>query len=386
MIEIIQFVLFVGLVVGVAVWLSAMSRRQATALRQEMQALLAAQSQSVSAQLGSLGQAVTAQISQVTQQVQTGVASAGALTSESHKAVAEQLQASTEMLGDVRQKLGEVQQAGHQLSNAARQIENVLGGAKTRGVLGEVALDRMLCDTLPPAAYEMQHRFSTGEAVDAIVRLRDKLLPIDSKFPLDDYRRLIEVGEDARKGFERSVRNHADAIAKKYIVPDENTFDFALMFVPSEGVYYEMLHSIDPKGVLLDEYCRAKKVVPVSPSTLYAILQVILIGLQGMQIEENAKRILGSLSGLQKQMGNFGEVYDKLGGHLKNASQSFTEAGGRLERARNSLDELARGVPTPDKVLEVPAPKPEAERGKPELEPDLEPDLSAPFKQRALRL
>ncbi len=340
-----------------------------------MQALIASQSQAVSAQLGNLGQAVTTQISQVTQQVQTGMASAGALTSETHKTVAEQLQKSTEMMGNIRQQLGQVQQAGHDLSDAARQIENVLGGAKTRGVLGEVALDRMLSDALPPAAYDMQHRFTTGEAVDAVVRLRDRLLPIDSKFPLDDYRRLIEVGEDARKGFERSVRGHADAIAKKYIVPDESTFDFALMFVPSEGVYYELLRSTDPKGVLLDEYCRSKKVVPVSPATLYALLQIILIGLQGMQIEENAKRILGSLSGLQKQMGNFSDIYDKLGGHLRNAQQSFTDAGGKLERARNSLDELARGAPAPDKVLEVPAPKPE-----------LEPDLIEPFKQRALRL
>src|SRR5262249_44577686 len=134
-------------------------------------------------------------------------------------------------------------------------------------------------------------------------------------------------------------------IAKKYILPDENTFDFALMFVPSEGVYHELLRSADSKGVLLDEYCRSKKVVPVSPSTLYAHLQIILLGLRGMQIEENALRILASLSGLQKQMANFGDVYEKLGNHLRNAQQSYSDADGRLERARNALNELAQGAP-----------------------------------------
>ncbi len=334
-------VLLVALGMGAAVWFVALTaRRQAAALRQEMETLLVSQSQAVSAQLG-----------QVTQQVQSGMASAGALASSAQQAVAEQLQASTEMLGTVRQQLGQVQEAGHELSEAARQIESVLGGAKTRGTLGEMALDRLLSDALPAASYEMQYRFSTGEAVDAIVRLREKLLPIDSKFPLDDYRRLVDEGEDARKGFSQAVRAHADSIAKQYILPDEGTLDFAMMFIPSEGVYYELLRSADNKGTPLDEYCRFKRVVPVSPGTLFSHLQIVLLGLRGMQIEENAKRLLFSLSGLQKQMDNFGQVYEKLGGHLRNAQQSYFEGDRRLERARNALGELAQGVPS-EKALE----------------------------------
>jgi DNA recombination protein RmuC len=256
------------------------------------------------------------------------------------------------MLGTIRQQLGEVQQAGHELSEAARQIESVLGGAKTRGTLGEIALDRMLSDALPPAAYETQFRFSTGEVVDAVVRLRDKLLPIDSKFPLDDYRRLVETGEDARKGFLNSVRAHAESIARKYILPGEGTLDIALMFVPSEGVYYELLRSEDAKGVPLDELCRCKGIVPVSPSTLFSHLKIIFLGLRGLQIEENATRLLSSLSGLKKQIDNFGEVYEKLGTHLRNAQQSYSDADRKLERARNSIDELAQGAP-PEKALEA---------------------------------
>ena len=344
------------LVAAVSVGLiAAQSRRQTgdqTALRQEMQTLLAAQSQAFNSQLGQLTHSVTTQLGQVSQQVQTGMASVGTLASSAQRAVSEQLQASTEMLGTIRQQLGEVQQAGHELSDAAKQIETVLGGAKTRGTLGEVALDRILADALPQASYEIQYRFSTGEIVDAIVRLRDKFLPIDSKFPLDDYRRLVDTGEEARKGFVQAVRGHADSIAKKYILPGEGTLDLALMFVPSEGVYYELLRSADAKGTPLDEYCRTKCVVPVSPSTLFSHLRIIFLGLRGMQIEDNAKRLLSSLSGLKRQMENFGELHEKLGTHLRNAQQCYQEANRKLDRARDSLDELTEGTPN-QRALEL---------------------------------
>jgi DNA recombination protein RmuC len=326
------------------------------ALRKEMQSLLAAQSQATAAQIGQLAQSLTAQLGQVTQQVQSGMASVGTIATSAQKAVSEQLQASTQMLGGIRQQLGEVQQAGHELSVAARQIEDVLGGAKTRGTLGEVALDRILADTLPRASYETQFRFSTGEVVDAVVRLSDRLLPIDSKFPLEGYRRLLDRGEECRKDFSQAVRVHAESIAKKYILPAEETLDIALMFVPSEGIYYELLRSVDAKGTPLDEYCRTRCVVPVSPSTLFAHLKIIFLGLRGMQIEENAKRLLASLSGLKKQMDHFGEVYERLGTHLRNAQQSYAEADRKLDRARVSLEELAQGAPA-ENVLETAGPK-----------------------------
>jgi DNA recombination protein RmuC len=329
------------------------SEAQAAALRQEMQALLAAQSQAVTAHLGQLAQSLTTQLGQVAQHVQTGMASSGALASGAQKAVADQLQASTEMLGTIRQQLGEVQQAGHDLSGAARQIESVLGGAKTRGTLGEVALERMLADSLPCSAYIMQHRFASGEAVDAVVRLNDKLLPIDSKFPLEGYRRLVETGEEARSGFSKAVRFHADSIAKKYILPGEETLDIALMFVPSEGVYYELLKSFDTQGNPLDEYCRDKGVIPVSPSTLFGYVRIISLGLRGMQVEENAKRLLGSLTGLKKQLETFSELYQKMGVHLRNAQQCYADGDRKLERTRITVDELAMCAPVEPEVPEL---------------------------------
>jgi DNA recombination protein RmuC len=168
-------------------------------------------------------------------------------------------------------------------------------------------------------------------------------MAIDSKFPLDAYRRIAAEGDEARRAFTVAVKGHADAIARKYIVPDEGTLDIALMFVPSEGVYYELLMTQDNKGQPLDGYCRVKKVIAVSPNTLYAHLCVIAMGLRGMQMEENAKRLLASLSGMEIQMEKFAEKFGVLGTHLKNAQQSYSESDRLFERAQSTLEGMLGG-------------------------------------------
>jgi len=204
-----------------------------------------------------------------------------------------------------------------------------------------VTLERLLEDSLPSSQYATQYRFSSGEAADAVIFLRDKkLVAVDSKFPLDAFRRIAAEGDEAKKAFATAVKGHADSIAKKYIVPNEGTLDLALMFVPSETVYYEMLMTLDSKGEALDSYCRGKNIIAVSPNTLYAHLCVIHLGLRGMQIEENAKRISAGLSGIQKNMSTFTDVFEKLGTHLKNAQQSYSDADKRLEKTQNTLDSL----------------------------------------------
>src|SRR6266852_1658382 len=156
---------------------------------------------------------------------------------------------SCDQISQIQRQLGEVQQAGKQMSQTAQTLEGILGGAKSRGSLGEVTLERLLEDSLPSAQYAMQYRFSSGEAADAVIKLRDqKLMAIDSKFPLDAYRRISVEGDEARRAFATAIKGHADAITKKYIVPDEGTLDVALMFVPSESVYYELLMTEDSKG------------------------------------------------------------------------------------------------------------------------------------------
>jgi DNA recombination protein RmuC len=337
-------------VIAIIAW-SAIRRSdlELSCVRQEMQNSLVAQGQAVTAQISQqishLTQAVTQQLGQVRQELQSGVASTGQLASQAQREVAQQLQSSTDVLVQMSQRIGEVHQTSQDLSKAAQTLQSVLGGAKTRGALGEVTLDRMLGDALPQGAYSTQHRFtSTGAIVDAIVRSGERMLSIDSKFPLEAYRRLIEIGDDARRDFCLAVRKHADSIAEKYILPDEHTYDYALMFVPSESVYYELLMTQDAKFGPLDEYCRSKRVFPVSPNTLYACLSAVAISLQGQRIEEIARHLVAGLAGLNKQLESFAAVYERLGAHLRHAQQSYEDADSRLSRARNSLENMSQGA------------------------------------------
>jgi DNA recombination protein RmuC len=320
------------------------SEIQLSSVRQEMQTSLVAQNQAITTQINHLASLLNQQLGQVRQELQTGVASTGQLASDAQREVALKLQSSTEALLQMSQKIGEVQQTSQDLSKAAQTLQSVLGGAKTRGTLGEVTLERLLGDALPQSAYVTQHRFaSTGAIVDAIVRNGERVLSIDSKFPLDAYRRLLELGDEARRDFSTAVRKHADCIAEKYILPVEHTFDYALMFVPSEGVYYELLMTQDSKYGRLDEYCRGRRVFPVSPNTFYAYLSMVAASLQGQKIEENARHLLASMSGLKKQLESFADVYEKLGNHLRHAQQTYEDADSRLGRARNAIEQMSQG-------------------------------------------
>jgi len=310
---------------------------QLTELRRDLLSVAQTQSQSAG-QIQSIGQTVSQRLESVTRALQDGVTSSAHITTQGQTAIATELKNTREQIGLIQKQIGEVQEQSRGLSLATQSLENVLGGAKTRGLLGEVTLQRLLEDSLPASQFAMQYRFSSGEAADAVIFLRDqKLMAIDSKFPLDAFRRISADGDEARRAFATAVKGHADSIAKKYIVPHEATLDLALMFVPSESVYCELLNTLDAKGQAIDAYCRDRNIIAVSPNTLYAHLCVIAMGLRGMQIEENAKRLLGSLSGMQKQMENFTDTFEKLGNHLKNAQQSYSEADKRLEKAQDTL-------------------------------------------------
>jgi DNA recombination protein RmuC len=356
-------VLIAGLVVVVALvlWLARQSSEaqrktqavetQMNELRRDLQTMATAQAQSAG-QIATIGQSVTQRLDSVTKTLQDGVSQSAQISAQSQAAMATELKNSQQTLGEIQKQLGAVQLAGSQMSQTAQTLQNILGGAKTRGSLGEVALERLLEDCLPKDRYARQHRFRSGEIADAVIFLRDKLLPIDSKFPLDAYRRIAEEGDEARRAFATAVKSHADAISKKYVLPDEATLPVALMFVPSESVYYELLMTADAKSTPLDEYCRSKNVVAVSPNTLYANLQVILMGLQGMQIEENAKHLRANLAGLQSNLQKFSDPFEKLGTHLKNAAQSYAEADKRFEKAESSVESMLAGDSVPQFATE----------------------------------
>jgi DNA recombination protein RmuC len=335
---------------------SALLESQLSELRRELGTIATNQAQSAG-KVDAIGQSVTQRLDSVSKALQDGVKDSANISAQSQTAVRDEIKNSREMMERIQKQLGEVQLAGRQMSQTAQTLETILGGAKSRGTLGEVTLERLLEDALPKERYQRQYRFSSGEAADVVIFLRDKMLPIDSKFPLDAFRRMGEQtssqgssqapaqADEARRAFATAVKGHADAIAKKYILPNEGTLGIALMFVPSESVYYELLMTSDAKSQPLDEYCRSKNVIAVSPNTLYAHLQVILMGLQGMQIEENAKRLHSSLASLQKQMENFTDAFGKLGTHLKNAQQNYVEADRHFDKAQNTLGEMLGASP-----------------------------------------
>jgi DNA recombination protein RmuC len=339
---------------------------QMNELRRDLQTIAISQAQSTG-KLETIAKSVAQRLDSVTPALQDAIKNSaqitGQMTSDAQTKMADELKNTREQISEIQRQLGEVQQAGKQMSQTAQTLEGILGGAKSRGSLGEVTLERLLEDSLPSAQYVTQYKFSSGEAADAVIKLRDKkLMAIDSKFPLDAYRRISSEGDEARRAFITAVKGHADAITKKYIVPDEGTLDVALMFVPSETVYYELLQTSDNKGQPLDAYCREKKVIAVSPNTLYAHLCVIAMGLRGMQMEENASRILESLSGMEKQLEKFTDKFGTLGTHLKNAQQSYSESDKLFEKAQNTLQTmLGAGVPElPFENPATPAPPREA--------------------------
>ncbi|HYT22535.1 MAG TPA: DNA recombination protein RmuC [Candidatus Polarisedimenticolia bacterium] len=337
---------------------------QMNELRRDLQTIATSQAQSTG-KLETIAKSVAQRLDSVTPALQDAIKNSaqitGQMTSDAQTKMADELKNTRDQISQIQRQLGEVQEAGKQMSQTAQTLEGILGGAKSRGSLGEVTLERLLEDSLPSAQYVTQYKFSSGEAADAVIKLRDKkLMAIDSKFPLDAYRRISTEGDEARRAFITAVKGHADAITKKYIVPDEGTLDVALMFVPSESVYYELLMTADTKGQPLDAYCRDKKVIAVSPNTLYAHLCVIAMGLRGMHMEENARRWLESLSGMEKQLEKFADKFGTLGTHLKNAQQSYSESDKLFEKAQNTLQTmLGAGVPelpfdNPQGTLELP--------------------------------
>jgi DNA recombination protein RmuC len=303
----------------------------------------------VGQQLGQVQTAVTTQLQQVTAEVNRRLQDGMAMLRDTQTTMGQRLDQAAVAVTQVHGQLGTLTEATRRMAEIGRDIaglEQILRAPKVRGGLGEILLERLLAEILPGGSYRLQHAFRGGDKVDAVVVLGDRLVPVDSKFPLENFRRLCEEPEEerrrqARRAFVRDVRNRVDEVAKKYILPDEGTFDFALMYIPAENVYYEIIVRDEDEGDdALLTYALSRRVIPVSPNSFYAYLQVILLGLKGLRIEQNAREILATLGRLQGDLGRFREHFDTLGKHITNAKNKYDEAATALTRFETKLEAI----------------------------------------------
>jgi DNA recombination protein RmuC len=251
------------------------------------------------------------------------------------------------LYGELRSQLGQLSAANTQIQAMVKDVsslQDILRPPKLRGGMGEVLLENLLREILPPEHYSLQFRFRKGTIVDAVIRFKEGLVPVDAKFPLENFRRMLEASSEedrraARKEFARNVKKHIDDIRDRYILQDEGTFPFALMYIPAENVYYETIIKADDDDgeKALYAYATAKQVMPVSPNSFYAYLLTLAQGFRGMRIEEKAQEILGYLSRLRQDLGRFADDFRTVGRHLGNAQTKFDDAEKRLTRFEEKL-------------------------------------------------
>ena len=259
--------------------------------------------------------------------------------------ITNQIGSTTSIVTQVEGRLGQLQEASRQIFEIGRDIsslQDILQSPKLRGGLGEFLLGDLLAQCLQPGFYSLQYGFGQGTIVDAALFLGDHILCIDSKFPLENFRKMISAETDeqrksARKQFLLDVKKHVNDIADKYILPGEKTLDFAFMFIPAENVYYELIVREDPG---LYDHCLKRRVIPVSPNTFYAYLQVVLIGLRGFQISEKAREILAHLQQFSNDLARFETEFGKIGAHLRDANSSYDRSDMRLQKLKKKIASL----------------------------------------------
>jgi DNA recombination protein RmuC len=266
-----------------------------------------------------------------------GVALVWALGRQSHPSAAVTAADLLSAMGDLSAKASQIEAIGKDIAS----LQHILQPPQLRGALGELLLERLLAQVLPSECFGMQHRFRDGTAVDAVIRLGDYLVPVDSKFPLDAFRALSEATTDderraCRRRFNVALRGHIDALAK-YIRTDEGTLAFALMYIPAENVYYEVIVKQDLTEDDLRAYALSRRIVPVSPQSFYAYLEAIALGLKGLAVESRAQEVVDRLEALSRDLRTFQEDFRILGSHLSSAHLKYGQADRHLTQFSDRL-------------------------------------------------
>lgn len=270
-------------------------------------------------------------------------------TKQVNESMREQFRESSKLIRDVTEGLTKLDETNRQVVSFADQLQSlqdILKNPKQRGILGEYYLETLLKNVLPTGSFQMQYPFKDGTIVDAVVFVKDKIIPIDSKFSLENYNRLVEEKDSAEKErlekmFKADLRNRIDETAK-YVKPSEGTMDFAFMFIPHEAIYYDLLVSqvgavkVNTRDLI--EYAfKEKKVIIVSPTSFLAYLQTVLQGLKALQIEESAKQIRTNVENLQKHLRAYEEYHGKLGNALGTAVNQYNLSGKEFKKVDKDM-------------------------------------------------
>ncbi len=356
LISIVASLLFLGIVLLMAFWFYQFMKGERGQKSDGMN-MLAQQLESLRSQVNeSLAQtnaAMTQQVGLINNQVQNQMSTVIQGLQSTTGQINTRLDNASKVVQDVSQQLGSLSQATEKIFEATKNmstLEDILKPPKLRGGMGEILLENVLKEILPSRDFfTLQHSFKSGDTVDAVIRLKEGLIPIDAKFPLDNFRRMIESKDDKekialRKEFVRNVKKHIDDIASKYILPDETVFNFALMYIPAENVYYEtIIRDEADDGSDLYSYSTKKHVFPVSPNSIYPYLMTLALGFRGLKIEQQAKEILGELSRVYGDLERFSKDFRTVGEHISNASKKFDEAEKRLDKVDAKLLTLREG-------------------------------------------
>jgi DNA recombination protein RmuC len=329
---------------------------QVQAMNTNLQNALAGVTAEVGNRLDAVNQNVSARLNE----------NAVALQSSSRDVNDRMLSVQTTFAG-LQKQVGEITEQARQLGEVSKSIsalERVLSGPKLRGGFGETQLESMLAEVFPREQYAMQYRFSSGDAADAVLFFPQGMVAIDSKFSLENFRRMAESDGDngkktARRDFLKDVRRRIDEIAGKYIRPADGTLPFALMYIPAENVYYEAVIR-DDDGTDLYQYCIQKRVIPVSPNSLYAYLQTIMVGLNSLRIGQRAEAVLREIESLKIELEKFDKVFNVLGNHLKNAGRSYEDSARELTKVEGRVESLSNGGVEQKKLFAEPEEKPRA--------------------------
>ena len=315
-------------------------QQQIDSLRDQVGRSLEGNVQIIHQQLATLAQQVINHLNSVTSQVHDQLGTGMGLVQKASQHFSERVQ-------EVQTRLAQLDEANKRILEVGRSIaslQEILRAPKIRGGFGEFLLGDLLGQIMPAEYFTLQYSFRSGERVDAVIRLSQGLVPVDAKFPLENFQKALSASEEGiRKNFLKlfavDVKKHIDALAKKYILPQEGTCDFALMYIPAENVYYEAFIKDEAlgEGKSLREYAFEKHVIPVSPNSFYAYLHTILLGLRGLKVEERAREIMKELSGLNNQLAKFQEEFRKLGKHIEQAQGSFETAQKHLDKFSDKL-------------------------------------------------